>query len=258
MTLNIKQPGMKHFIIGLMSITLITFNINAQKNIVDVLTLKNGDIYRGIIAEQPDSQIVRINTLCHNTLNFNINDITSITSEEINLRRSGLKLPFHYESRGYVNITDFGLLIGSGGNAQNAIFSVSSVNGYTFSSRFITGAGIGLELYETLLMPLYADMRVILLKSRIMPYAGIKAGYSFSLEDPSPAWGESYDAQGGFTWGAGAGIFIWTGERSSLEINLSYRYQAIHTETTYEWSETTSYYTTKYNRLELRFGFSFQ
>lgn len=258
MTRNLKQPVIKSFLAGLTLITLVAFNINAQKYTVDVITLQNGDIYRGIIVEQQDSQIVRINTLCHSTLNFNVNDITSIASEEVNLRRSGIKLPFHYESRGYVNITDFGLLIGTGNDSQNAIFSVSSVNGYTFSSRFITGAGIGIELFETLMMPLYADARVIILKGRITPYAGLKAGYSFSLQDPAAGWGETYDTQGGFTWGAGAGIFIWSSDRSSFELNLSYRYQAIHSETTYEWSETTSYYTTIYNRLELRLGFLFQ
>lgn len=249
---------MKSFITGLIWITLITSNINAQKYVVDVITLHNGDVYRGIIVEQPDSQIIRMNTFCQSTLNFNVNDITSVSSEELNLRRSGIKLPFQYEPRGYVNITDFGLLIATGDNEQNAIFSVSSMNGYSFSSRFITGAGIGIDLYETLIMPVYADTRVILMKSRLTPYAGLKAGYSFSLEDQAANWGESYDTRGGFTWGVGAGIFIWTSERSSFEINLSYRYQAIHTETSYEWSEQTSYYTTQYNRLELRLGVLFQ
>ena len=258
MPLNLKQPGMKPFFTGIILMALITFSSSAQKYLVDVISLKNGDIYRGKIVEQPDSEIVRINTLCHNTLNFNLDDISSISSEKINLHRSGLNLPFDYESRGYVNITDFGLLVATGDNAQNAIFSVSSVNGYSFASRYIAGAGIGIELYETLMLPLYADMRVILLKNRVTPFVGLKAGYSFSLEDPEPNWNESYDSHGGFTWGMGAGIFVWTNERSSLEINVSYRYQAIRTETTYEWPEKTSLFTTKYNRLELRFGFSFQ
>jgi len=249
---------MKLFFTGLILIALITFNTTAQKYAVDVISLKNGDIYRGIIVEQPDSEIVRINTLCHNTLNFDVNDISSISSEKINLRRSGLNLPFQYDSRGYVNITDFGLLVATGNNEQNAIFSVSSVNGYSFASRFITGAGVGIELFETLMLPVYADMRVILLKSRLTPFVGLKAGYSFSLEDPEPNWNESYDSQGGFMWGLGGGFFIWTNERSSFEINVSYRYQATRTETTYEWSNETSLFTTKYNRLELRFGFSFQ
>lgn len=253
-----KQPVMKSFFIGWINITCIALNITAQKRVVDLVTLQNGDIYRGMIVEQPDSQIIRINTLCYNTLNFNVEDISSISSEEINLKRSGIKLPFHYNSRGYVNITDFGLLIATGDNAKNAIFSVSSMNGYSISSRFIIGAGIGIELFETLMMPLYADTRVILLKGRLTPYAGFKAGYSFSLEDPAAGWGENYDTHGGFTWGMGAGIFIWTSERSSFEINLSYRYQSIPTETIYEWSDLTSLYTKKYNRLELRFGFLFQ
>lgn len=259
MSTILKQPPLKTLFSVLILIALTAnFNIYAQKYTVNVITLRNGDIYRGIIVEQPDSQIIRINTLCHNTLNFNVNDITSIASEEINLHRSGLKIPFQYESKGYINVTDFGLLIATGNNPKNAIFSVSTINGYAFSSRFITGAGIGIELYETLMMPVYADTRLILLKSKLTPYAGLKAGYSFSLEDPPPNWGETYNVKGGFTWGLGAGIFIWSSDKSAFEINLSYRYQAIHSETFYEWSDLTSYYTTRYNRLEMRLGFLFQ
>jgi hypothetical protein len=253
-----KQPARSIFFIGFILLTFTIFHTSAQKYIVDVITLQNGNIYRGIIVEQPDTGIIRLNTLCYNTLNFNLNDISSLSTEKLNLRRSGLALPFQYEPKGYVNITDFGLLIGTGNNSQNGIFSVSTMSGYSFASRFIAGAGVGIELFESLMLPLYADTRVILMKSRITPYAGLKTGYSFALEDPVANWGESYDSHGGFTLGTGAGILIWISNRSSFEINLSYRYQAIKTDRTYEWSGETTTLTTRYNRLELRFGILFQ
>jgi hypothetical protein len=252
-----KQPVRILFIV-LLLLTVSIFSTYAQRYIADVITLQNGDVYRGIIVEQRDTGIIRLNTLCHNTLNFNLNDISSVSTEKLNLRRSGLELPFQYEPKGYVNITDFGLLIATGNNNQNGIFTVSSMNGYSFASRFIAGAGVGIELFESLMLPLYADTRVILMKSRITPYVGLKTGYSFALEDPEPNWNESYDSHGGFTWGTGAGVFIWVNDRSSFEINISYRYQAIKTDRTYEWSGETTTLTTRYNRLELRFGILFQ
>jgi hypothetical protein len=252
-----KQPVRILFIV-LLLLTVSIFSTYAQRYIADVITLQNGDVYRGIIVEQPDTGIIRLNTLCHNTLNFNLNDISSVSTEKLNLRRSGLYLPFQYEPKGYVNITDFGLLIGTGNNNQNGIFSVSTMNGYSFASRFIAGAGVGIELFESLMLPLYADTRIILMKNRITPYAGLKTGYSFALEDPAANWDESYDSHGGFTLGTGAGIFIWINDRSSFEINLSYRYQAIKTDRTYQWSGETTTLTTRYNRLELRFGILFQ
>jgi hypothetical protein len=254
-----KQPFVRLYLIIFILLGLTAVKASAQKYIIDVITLQNGDIYKGLIVEQPDSGIIRLNTLCHNTLNFNLNEVVSVSTEKINLRRSGLDLPFHYEPKGYINITDFGVLAATGNNNnQNAIFSVSSFNGYSFASRFIAGAGIGIEWFESLMLPIYADTRVILVKSRITPFIGLKTGYSIALEDPAGYWGESYNSFGGLIFGTGAGVFIWVSDRSSFEINLSYRHQGIKTERTYEWSGETSILTTRYNRLELRFGILFQ
>jgi len=253
-----KQPRRSLFLIVFILLAITATQASAQKYLVDVITLKDGNIYRGLIVEQPDTGIIRLNTLCHNTLNFYMTEIVSVSTEKLNLHRSGLDLPFSYEPKGYVNLTDFGVLAATGHNNQNAIFSVTSVNGYSFASRFIAGAGIGIELFESVMLPLFADARIILARSRITPFAGLKAGYSFALEDPAGYWGESYNSSGGFTWGTGAGILIWVSDRSSFEINLAYRYQAIKTERTYEWSGTTTELTARYNRLELRFGILFK
>jgi hypothetical protein len=258
MPCNIKQPMLRLCLISAIFLLLAPSRAFTQKFVVDVITLNNGDIYKGMIVTQPDSGIIRLKTLCHSTLNFSHNDIASVSTEEINLRRSGLDLPFTYEPKGYVNITDFGLLSATGNNSQKAIFSVSSFNGYSFASRFIAGAGIGIELFETLMLPVYADTRLIIAKSRITPFASVKSGYSFALEDPAGYWGESFDSYGGFLFGSGVGAFIWVNDRSSFEINLLYRLQAIKTKRTYEWSGETSIITTRYNRLELRFGLLFQ
>lgn len=258
MSLYIKQPLARIYLFALIPLMLPAFNAAAQKYLVDVITLNNGNIYKGIIVEQTDSGIVRLNTFCNSTLNFSLNEITSVTTEKLNLRRSGMELPFTYEPKGYINITDFGVLAATGNNNQNAIFSVSSFNGYSFASRFIAGAGIGIELFETVMLPLYADTRVILAKSRVTPFALLKSGYTFALEDPEGYWEESYNSHGGFMLGAGVGTFIWVSDRSSFEINFLYRFQSVRTERTYEWSGETSMLTTRYNRLELRFGLLFQ
>jgi hypothetical protein len=258
MPFYIKQPLVRIYFIVLIPLIISAFNASAQKYLVNVITLNNGDIYKGLIVEQPDTGILRLNTFCHSTLNFRLDEIASVSSEKMNLRRSGMELPFSYEPKGYINITDFGVLAATGNNNQNAIFSVSSFNGYSFASRFIAGAGIGIELFETVMLPLYAETRVILAKSRITPFAVLKSGYTFALEDPEGYWGESYNSHGGFMLGTGAGAFIWVSDRSSFEINLLYRFQSIRTERTYEWSGETSMITTRYNRLELRFGLLFQ
>lgn len=255
---RIKQPMIRLNKIFAIMILLTGLKTSAQKFMVDVITLNNGDIYKGLIVAQPDSGIIRLNTFCYSSLNFRLSEIASMTKEKLDFHRSGLNLPFNYETKGYINITDFGVIAATGENNQNAVFSVSTFNGYSFASRFIAGAGLGIELFETLMLPVYADARLIIAKSRITPFALFKSGYSFALEDPASYWGESYNAYGGFMLGTGVGAFIWVSDRSAFEINILYRFQSIKTERTYEWSGETSLMTTRYNRLELRFGLLFQ
>jgi hypothetical protein len=251
-----KQPRLKILYLFLSLFFLIMFHVHAQKYVIDVVQLKNGDVYKGIILEQPDTGFLRIETLCRNIMNFNMNDVLSVTSEKFKPWTAAL--PYAFEPKGYVNITDLGMLIGTGNNNQNAIFSVSSFNGYGFSSRYLVGGGIGVEFFETLMLPLYIESRCIVSRNKLSPYLNLKAGYSFSLEDPVSYWGESYNSTGGYLYGTGIGAMIWINNRNAIEINIQYRYQDIKTIRTIEWSDQTTTITTKYNRLELKLGLLFQ
>jgi len=251
-----KQPFLKMISLCFLLVFLTIFQTSSQKYVIDVIHLKNGDIYKGIIIEQPDPEILRIETLCQNTMNFNMEDVLSISSEKF--KPWSAAITYTFGPKGYVNITDFGMLIGTGNNSQNAIFSISSFNGYGFSSRYIAGVGIGVELFETLMLPLYVESRWVITRSKFTPFLSLKAGYSFALEDPESYWGETYNSTGGYLCGIGLGVLIWINNRNAFEINIQYRYQDIRTIRTFEWSDQTSTLTQKYNRLEVKFGFLFQ
>ncbi|KPK86601.1 MAG: hypothetical protein AMS27_04760 [Bacteroides sp. SM23_62_1] len=251
-----KQPFIKTIFLCLAMIFFIILNVSGQKYTVDVIRLKNGDVYKGIVIEQPDPGVLKIETLCQNIMHFNRKDVESITSEKFKPYSSAI--PSSFGPKGYLNITDFGMLIGTGNNSKNAILSISSFNGYGFSSRYIVGAGIGVELFETIILPMYFETRWIIANNKFTPFLNLKAGYSLALEDPVSYWGENYNSTGGYLYGTGIGVLIWTNNRNAFEINFHYRYQDIKTVRTYEWSHETTTLTTKYNRLELKFGFLFQ
>lgn len=252
----LKQPFHKVLFICIIIILQGNIQVYAQKYTIDVISLKNGDIYKGIIIEQQDPEILRIETLCQNVMNFKMEDILSVSSEKF--KPWSAAMPNTFGPKGYLNITDFGMLIGTGNNSKNAIFSISSFNGYGFSSKYVIGAGAGIELFETLMLPLNIETRWVMTDSKFSPFLSVKAGYSFALEDPESYWGESYNSTGGYLCGTGLGVLIWTNNRNAFELNIQYRYQDIKTIRTYEWSGETTTLTTKYNRLELRFGFLFQ
>jgi len=250
-----KQPYLKILSLFLSFSFLIVLHVDAQKYVIDVIHLKNGDVYKGIIIEQPDTEIVRIETLCKNIINFDMKDVLSVKSEKFS--PWFIHMPFTPGPKGYLNITDLGTLIGSGNNNRNAIFSISSFNGYGFSSKMV-GGSIGFEIFETLMLPVYFEFRGVLAISKFSPFFSLKAGYSFALEDPESYWGENYNSTGGYLFGTGLGALIWINNHNAFEISIQYRYQDIKTIRTDDWSGETTTLTKKYNRLELKFGLLFQ
>ena len=86
-----------------------------------------------------------------------------------------------------------GVLIGSGNNEKNAIFSTQMVNGYKINSRFYPGIGIGIEFYEQAVVPLFADMSYHFGRNVISPFIRGSIGYSIPVEDPPETWGVQYE-----------------------------------------------------------------
>jgi len=235
-------------------INIVAIAITSAQKDVDVLYFENGNVIRGHLIEQPDSSVLRIETLCHNIFQFNIDEIASIRQELLQTRKNRSFTP---KETGYSNITDFGLLIATGYNQKNVIFSILSTHNYTFSKGLAAGAGFGLEFFDQPTVPLYASFTWQVYTNKLSPFTSIKAGYSIALEDPGYLWDYSIDASGGMMWSAGVGTKIWLSHRNAMVISLLYRYQGIHSVRTWEWSGETTELVKKYNRLEIRFGFQF-
>ena len=227
--------------------------VNAQKD-VDVLYLANGNVIRGYLIDQPDSSLIRIETLSHNIYQFSTDEIASAGKELLQTRKNR---PFNPMESGYNNITDFGFLIATGYNEKNAIFSALSTHSYLFRNGLSPGMGTGLEFFEQPTIPLYLSCSWQMYTQKFSPFAGVKTGYSFALEDPVYVWEYTTDAIGGMMWSAGIGTRIWLSHRNAMVISLLYRYQGIHSVRTWEWTGEKTELLKKYNRLELRVGFQF-
>lgn len=57
--------------------------------------------------------------------------------------------------------------------------SVALTGGYMFSEHWAAGAGIGFEIFEHNLFPLFAELRYTLWDSKISPFIVLKGGYAF-------------------------------------------------------------------------------
>jgi hypothetical protein len=69
-------------IAAFMLVCICSSTISAQDDREDVVYLKNGNIYRGIIVEQVPGQTMKVETIGGNVFTVNISDITKITKEK--------------------------------------------------------------------------------------------------------------------------------------------------------------------------------
>jgi hypothetical protein len=252
---HLKQP-LKSLVLLVIVFFCVSFlsDLAAQKQQVDAVYLKNGEIYRGSLQNHPDENLIMLQTLCWNNMIFNTGDVDHIEREMVNARNSRMHLP----SNGYFNRTDLGALIGAGNNEKNAIFSAQMINGYKINSRFYPGLGIGIELYEQAVVPLFADMSYHFGRNVISPFIRGSIGYSIPVEDPPENWGVHTNYNGGYMYAAGMGTFIRLNGHNSLSISLVYRFQSLKSVITQDWNDEVLNLNKQYNRIAFRIGFVFE
>jgi len=251
-----KQPSFCKILFFLLLIPLISHQgLLAQKQEIDAVYLKNGDVYRGSLQNSEITGKLILETLCSNRMNFDLDDIAHLSREFISRWE-------YYEhdtpvENGFFNRTDIGALIGSGMNNQNLVFSVHMVNGYKYRSRLYAGIGSGIEFYEQAHVPLYSDISYFISRGRLSPFVRASGGYTIPLEDPPDEWGLISSNRGGYMYAAGMGTALRIGRKNSLSISALYRFQRLRAVQIREWENQELTLDTHYNRISIRVGFLF-
>jgi hypothetical protein len=80
------DPMRTHLIVALMAIASASF---AQQGLEDVLYLKNGNVYRGVLVEQVPGQYYNIQTIGGNIFHVEVGDVAKITREQVWMGSSG-------------------------------------------------------------------------------------------------------------------------------------------------------------------------
>lgn len=192
-------------------------SLSAQDDREDVVYLKDGSIYRGIIVEQIPGVSIKVETIGGNVFNVVIGDIVKITKEKkapvaapapapepqresydegyghhgdryyhhyryaMSDSGRGHRPEFHPRGRGYFNTIQ--VLI------NNLEGGVRLVNGYRFGRFGYLGIGIGADFlfddmsrnkgdYSGVYLPLYLHYGGDILKKRITPFYSLELGYA--------------------------------------------------------------------------------
>jgi hypothetical protein len=115
--------------------------------------------------------------------------------------------------------------------------SFTITNGYRFNAHWAAGAGIGYEVFDSNLFPLFAEIRYTWWDNKISPFVVVKGGYSFSsfklkhYDDLYLDWTPYYlnnaglRQYGGFMFHPEIGVKVPLNENSDLLFSAAYRYQ---------------------------------
>ncbi len=260
----LKQPVciLKKSVFLLFAGILLGGTLLSQVSKIDIITLKSGSIIKGRLIEMTDSTKVSIETLCQNIWVFSLDEIDKIESELVKTHdpapvAAGETPRSIAREKGYYNISSPGILISSGNNDKNTIFSFQIINGYQYHSRYYAGFGTGLEFFEYTHLPLFLEGQYRLLDRNVSPYITVKGGYSVMLDHPDSDDWVSYQGKGGYLYGAGMGIIMPFGKKNALTISFLYRHQDATIIYTTRWNDQTTKITTEYDRLSFRVGLMF-
>ena len=191
-------------------------------------------------------QIIAALLLCF----LSLTDIVAQAQDIINTEYPGVATQAGAKKKkGYYNTTQASLLFGTiKGNSSSSSTtelqispSVTMTNGYMFNEHWAMGLGLGIEIFDSNLYPLFADIRYTFSDNKVSPFIALKTGYAFgnfrakhhdeiTLNFP-PFNATDVDVRhyGGFLLNPEIGISISLNNDSDLMFTIAYRYQKTKT-----------------------------
>lgn len=192
----------------------------------EVVYLKNGSMIRGTVIEQIVGQSLKIQTADGSIFVYRMDEVEKITKESpIQTKRTASLVPAG-NITSYRGFVDFGYTQKLGGGANRIELTTS--HGYQFTPYFFTGAGIGVHCYlqesnmwhsdaKIPFIPMFVDLRSNLMQGFIVPFIGLKGGYSLVIDEG--LYG------GGLYVAPSVGVKYMLSETFALNLSLGYSYQ---------------------------------
>ena len=190
--------------------------------IEDVVYLKDGSVFKGIIIDE-DGSFIQMDILEGNRID--------IAKRNVRKQMSNDNYLFHSRGRYHYTTGFFGALnIGFSPSETNVSEHVSFLLGYRFHKRFSAAIGLGNELttstvggfeVETNFSSYYLYGRYYLADYRRRPFVYARAGYGSGPDEDS----ESGRHGGGVQGQIGAGIHFASKRRSRFILSLGYHVQ---------------------------------
>jgi hypothetical protein len=213
----------------------------------DVVYLKNGSVIKGIITEQVPDSTLKIETSDGSLFVYPMSEVARITKEVVSTRDSFNKqLPTErYRTHGYKGFIETGYTVGTG-DINLGRLEFLTTHGYLVNPYFYIGAGMGWHYYtslESASAPFFIDARTYFRKGKVVPYAGLKLGYTVGEVE-------------GFYLAPSVGVKMMVSYRAAVNFSLGYTYQAAESNDRC-WEDYTDTLNGNVGGVTFRVGFEF-
>lgn len=249
---------------ALVVLTLLIMGVTvvfSQERVRETVYLKNGSIIKGIVIEQIPNESLKIQTADGSIFVYRMAEVEKITKEIITSSRGSSRSAanasdFSYEERpiddirGYRGFADLGYTIGIGDYREGRV-EFSTSHGYQFNSYFFVGGGLGLQYFsdsDICVIPVFADLRANFTRGPVVPFGGVKIGYSWAADD-----GNSGDL--GFYMSPSIGVRFSVARNLAFNISAGYTVQLADA---YYYNGYGTYYSTEnFGGITLKAGIEF-
>lgn len=176
----------KKIVVLMLALASGVFSVSAR----DILSLKNGSVIKGELIEATGEQ-VKFKTADGSLWVYGMSEVISVTKEKqaeetvAEETEAAPKKKKEFSKKGYRTQIEQTLEFG-----DFVAFGYDAIFGYQFNSHLQLGGGIGLRglsgevTGDGFGVPLYADFKVNFLKTKVTPFADLKAG-ALITADPS-------------------------------------------------------------------------
>lgn len=231
----------------------------AQSNMEDVVYLKNGSSYRGLIVEQILGESIKIQIAGGSVIAFPVADVYKITKEPVKVEKAEPNACSHHGNEmgyGYHHcmgdtsrkpaymrnhrffgtidfrpgINNIGLRLVRGVKINHFVsLGIGlGVDGVYFGKGISWGKGVydNKNVNNGLYIPLYLSVSGDMLKARATPFYYVEAGYAFHPANPFVAKNPTDKSWGGPTGAIGLGFKMYSRGRSSMGVSIGGNYRS--------------------------------
>ena len=220
------------FIISLALLTPHVFSQNVNEEIIRILSESMPEAFSQYIAKQNNARFENRKKKGY----FNTTQIGMLMGNSLITERTFINTQ---QPWGYVLFTSYDTR-----TEMQISPSLTMTNGYMFNEHWAAGIGVGFEIFERNLFPVFADIRYTLREGKVSPFFTVKAGYSFGDNkklhyenlylhyEPYSVNNVDFRNYGGLMLHPEMGVKIPISGNADLLFTIAYRYQKIESKIT--------------------------